>query len=379
MKTSKGHILEISGFIIFKKIFNIDLIIFSLAFFTMISLVYVQNYINQYIYCNLDNYNIIFVIYCLIRETFFVNYFYLIYYHYVVFSFLEKSSYKLLIIFTLDFLMILALKIYNIDPFHDFVDLYGTIIVIGFCSLVYYFWRSKFSLREIKIKIFIKLFLIFFTLLIHQFFMKNYIIPIVRELTLDVGQGKILFQFFLIFYFKIYGYILFKGMVYMIKHSLPNKNEDCIRIVSKFYLLDVISSCLPSIISEPLGSKEFWLGLFNFIYHVLVLYDRENNLWRIFKRFLRKLLKKELKVKKIKEAETKVRQVISSCINEMIFVVYLQVVIMFYFRRVFVSVVSFISKNCQLEMLDYIDIGGWNILILLGFVVLWILSLLILM
>ena len=360
--------LEIKFFLHLKSICDKILLMNLLAFFVLVLLIHAQIYVNQYIYCGLDNTNVLVVIYVLIREIFLVDYYYAIYYHYVVFSFIEGSSYVLLWILSVTSMIFYILKIYKIDPLVGNFDLYLSDMFFGFFAAAYYYNKFCSTWKELKRNLTIIVNLIVFTLLVHQYLMKVYVIPNVR-LTLYFSQGKIVFQFLLFFYFKIYGMVLFKGLVICVKNSKPTKCDNCVMVVAKFYLLDAISCCLPAAVTEPLDSIECWLGMMNFLYQALVLYDPENNLIGVIQKFIYKCLKKQLPIKIMREEAVKVKNIISYSVKEVIIIVQLQVFLTWCFKR-FLCSYSHGSKNCQFEMFDEIYISIENIFILFSFIML---------
>ena len=365
----------IKNFLHLKALFSKLLIMNLFSFTFIILLIYIQIYINQYIDCDLDNSNIIIVAYVIFRKLI-ENFYYILYNQYVIFSFIDNSSNFMTIMITLNTLFFLFLKIYHINPLIDYFDMYISDMFLGFFIAAIYYYRFFTSWKEVKNKIIIIISLIVFTLLIHQFSMKNYVIPKVRELTLDFEQGKIIFQVFLYFYFKIYGKILFKGLVKCVEYCQPQKCDECIMIVAKFYLLDAISSCLPATITEPFDSKEFWLGIINFLYHTFVLYDPENNLFEVVKRLFYKVFIKKIITKKWKNKELKVKNIISHSVKEILIIVFLQGFMMACFKKVLVGgYYSYITKNCKLEIVDWIDVKLENVFVLLTFLILLMIAL----
>ena len=367
--------LKIMNFLQIRRIINEIIITNLFAFLILVLLIYMQLYVNQYIGCNFENPDIIIIFYALIRELFIVNYYYALYLHYLIFSFFEISSFILQFSISLVSSVLLLLKIYRIDPWSDFLDIYIADVLLVFITAAYYFHKYKTPYEEVKKNILIILFLIVFTLFLHQLIMKVYVIKTIRELTIYMKKGKIIFQIFLFVYFKIYGKILFNGLVFASKNCKTHKSEIMINIIARFYIIDAICSCLPSVIAESLNSIDVWLGIINFLFQLLILYDSDISFLEFAKKIFYKMKRKKFIKNKLSGEEIKVRNVIQSSIKEILIIAIIHSLILCCFRTVFVRL--FISKNCKLQIKDDIELNSENILLLLVFLLIFMFALII--
>ena len=357
-----------------KRILNIKVVIFEVlllniyAFFFLILSILLQNSINQYIFCGLDTSNVFLVFYVIIRETYMALYFYSLQAYYVVFSLTISSINILLYVFPVNCVLLLLSKIYEINPLHIYIDIHGSCFLLSLLIILFYYKKHKISWHQVKGNFGLITMLLVFQGFFNYYAMKSYVIPMVKGFTLDIAEGKIFFQLFLFIYFRFYNMIYLKGITKYAKYATLSKNQkeckDAILLFSKYYILDAVCSCLPAVITADLWTKEAWLGMVNYLYQLYIIYDQKNTLlvygkkivYRCFKRKYTENLNTNVE-------EMTVKEIFSVSLNEIMIIVYLQLILMFSFRRLLAS--SILQINCYLEMRKDIEIKIENIFIAL--------------
>lgn len=176
------------------------------ALLILVLLIEVQLYFNQYYTCNLDNSKVYFVLYFVIRETFFFLFFYFLYGFYALFSLFSNQS-KIVHVFTMNSFVFLTLKAYEIITLQNYLDLHATNITIGLLMVFYYYKKDKIPFKKIQKGLLVTFLLVFFLFIFNHYFMKSFVIAKIKIMTLRLENptlGGILFQIFLFLYYRLY-------------------------------------------------------------------------------------------------------------------------------------------------------------------------------
>ena len=348
----------------FKYVFKEILVRNIFAILFLILLIEVQIYVDQYFTCDLDNSNFLKVLYFELREIYFFFYFYFLYGSYAFFSLFQIKP-KIIQLMSLNSFFFLNLKVYHVDPFEDYLDLNSANILLGLLTVFIYYKKNKIPWKKLQKGLISIFLLVFFLFMVNHYVMKSYVITEIKEMTLqfeDKTLGGIIFQIFLFIYFRIYHMIFFKSLVIYSKLS-KNADEckDSIIMFSKCYILDAVCSSVPLAVCEHLNTKQAWLGMFNFTYQILVLYDPDFDILKHLRKLIYKILKK--KEDDLNNHEKKVIELLSLSLNEVIIIIYFQILLLFGFRRC-LNLWLLVIK-CDFSIPDYIEIMWENVVILM--------------
>ena len=320
-----------------KKIFFYEVLLPNLfAFCFIILLIIIQIYVNQYIFCDLDSSNILIVGYIAIRETFFTILFYILYGYYSILSILQIDNKFIFILITMISSLDLIFKMYGIDPFISYFDLFILCMSVPFLITVIYYIKHRIVFRQIIKNISLLSLILIIPLFFDHYGMKLEVFPRIKALSIEYWEHKILFQIFLYFYFVIYGKVFLTAIVNYVKFVNNDKNcEKCLIIFSKYYVIDVLSSTFPAAVLEDLNTKEAWLGIINFIFQIYILYEQNYSFFNIIKRFIWKITKKNTLIEYTPtENEIKVRKILNFVLSEMLIVFCLRSILYIWFKRV---------------------------------------------
>ena len=139
--------------------------------------------------------------------------------------------------------------------------------------------------------------------------------------------------------------------------SDKSKNaNDALFVFCKYYLIEAICSSLPAAVCLDLNSLGAWLGIFNFLYQVLVLYDPDLNIMKILLYDLCKVNKPILNNDQLKAA-----QVISMSGTQILSILYLNLAI-WYWKNKCLYKFLLVSK-CDFSIEVYVDLKIENILV----------------
>ena len=297
------------------------------AFWFLFLLIIFQTYLSEYYECDLDSKNILIVVYVMVRGIFLDFFFNILYGYYVIFSLIHVRIKFILYLVIINSCFFFILKIYGILTNKDFLDMFASSFIIALFIVLLYYKKYKITCQEIMKKLSIICILAVFPLLINSIAFLVFVA--IKRLTIQFYEGKIIFQFFLFVYFRLYWMIILKGILKYVKFSKSYQNcEQCIVIFSKAYLCNAISSCVPASVYEDLNTKEAWLGIFNFLYQVYSLYDQNYNIMNSIKKIIWKIFKKKITEKTIQdENEMKVKQILSFSLNEILIIFYMRAIL----------------------------------------------------
>ena len=195
------------------------------AFSCLIFIIHLQIYVSQYLNCNLDNTNVLVVLYVLARALLFELFYY---YRMAIFSMkiCWPNVPKHLIFFFLVALLFLLLKIYKIDPITSYVDIYISSIVIVVIKILLSYKTQAFCLQNLKYRALPLMSLYFYCCIFNYYAMKNIIIPDFKQTTLEIKNrtlGAAIFQISLFIYYRIYYKIFF--IILMMLAKISNNSE----------------------------------------------------------------------------------------------------------------------------------------------------------
>jgi len=335
------------------------------AFSFAVLLMEIQSYVKQYFYCDLDNSNIFVVLYVLTRSmTLDLFYYFLLSYYAIKTCWLDVPLRNYSIFFLLT-LICLVLKVYKIDPIENFLDIYLVNFAWAFLQIFISYKKQVVSWQNLRSRVLPMMSLLCFCFLFNFYAMKKVIIPSFKQATNEIWNktlGRAIFQMFLFIYFRIYYKIFFRILVIYSKLS-TNNNKDSVILFAKYYLLDAVSSSAPSAISIPLDSFEAWLGFFNFLYQVLVLYDGNFDIFKNLKTLLSQILKIKTSNEESKDQEeNQVTELLSLSLNQVLIIIYLHLLFWYCWRRCLADLV--LKSDCGFLIYDYVEIRLSNILVL---------------
>ena len=334
------------------------------ALLILILLIEVQIYFNQYYTCNLDNSKVYFVLYFVIRETFIFLFFYFLYGYYALFSLFNNQT-KIVHVFTMNSFVFLTLKAYEVITLQNYLDLHVTNIIIGHLMVFYYYKKDKIPFKKIQKGLLVMFLLVFFLFLINHYLMKSFVIAKIKILTLRLENptlGGILFQIFLFLYYRLYHKIFFKSLVMYSRISKKSENcKDSIIMFSKYLLLDAVTSSAPAAVCVSMLNINAWLGMFNFLYQILVLYDPNFDILRKIKNLIFRLAKR--KQEEPNAHEKKVTELLSVSLNEVMIIVYLQFLLLFAMRKCINYYV--LAEKCDFSIPENIQIRCENVFVLM--------------
>ena len=196
------------------------------------------------------------------------------------------------------------------------------------------------------------------------------IIPYFKNCILEIEDkvlGAVIFQIFLFSYYTLH-YRLYFYVLREYSDLLDNSKESRISIIwlSKYYLIEALCSSLPAAICVELNSIGSWLGILNFIYQVLVLYDSDFNILRRARVFLFSRICK-IKEQKLDEQDKNITKILIISLNQIIIIIYLHLMLWYWQNRCLYDFL--LAKSCDFLMVDYVVIRLENIFILLLFTV----------
>ena len=207
--------------------------------------------------------------------------------------------------------------------------------------------------------------LIVFCLIFHHYVIIIYLIPNFKKwIKFDsVFFTNSIFQMFYFCYFRFYKYVFFQ---ILIKYSqvLEESNflgENCIILLSKYYLIDAMCSALPAATTENLDSLGFYLGLFNFFYQVLVLYYRRFDIFRVFKKLLYKILRKNHH--KTKNIEKYLQKILCISLNDVLIIICSHMVLWYGFEINLNDAI----EPCRFTIFDYMKMKIENLILIFIF------------
>ena len=336
----------------------------------LILLIQAQTYIHHSIYCEMDNSNIPLVIYTICRDMFFsLSYYVLFAYYAFNLCWPRVADDKIVILGYFVSITVYLLKIYNFDPYDNNFDIYAALLFCQGFRVIIVEKRQLCLRKNIKTRIFPLFFLLGFCLLFHNYGMKNNFIPYIKAFTVDFVNssllGSFIFQMFLFLYFRVYYKIFF--FILMMYSEMKNDTKiekSCLVMFSKYFLMDAVCSSTPTAIIGNLNSVETWLGFFNFLYQVLVLYDQNFDLLRNLRFLFLKLCKKE--PPKLNQQEQFVKEILSMSLNHVLLIIFHQLIIWFSFRKCMDR--FSLVRNCDFQLKEFVELRIENILLLFIFV-----------
>ena len=335
------------------------------AFSFLIFIIYLQIYVNQTLNWNLDNTNVLVVLYVLGRGILFEMNYYICMCIYSMKICWPNVS-KHLIMFYLISLFIVLLKIYKIDEIDSYVDVYLGDVMVGVIEILFSYKKQVFSWQNFKFRALL-MSLLLFSLIFNYYAMKNLIIPEFKQTTLEIQNkifGGVIFQIALFVYFRIYYKILFITLMMFAKISNNSKEgKDLIVMIAYYYLFDAVCSSTPAAIAEPLNSVGTWIGFFNFLYQILVLYDSNFDIFRNLKILLYKILKRKTTESKSSEQHNQVMEILCVSLNQVHIIVYLQLLLWYFWRRG-LNYMDLTSRSDGL-IYDYVEIRIENMFVLM--------------
>ena len=311
----------------------------TFTFILIIILINIQFYVHQHYLCELDLSNLLVVLYIILRETFVDLFFYFLTLYYVVTSLINSEAKLLFWLMILNTCFLMALKIYKIHPIEQFYDIHILNWVICIIFYFIYYKKNKTTSNHIIKNFFITILVVIFPFFLNYYVMKGLVIPQVNKITNEIYKGKIVFQIFIFVYFKLYGIVLFEAIVkYVCFAEYHYKNsEKFVVLLSKYYILDVVISAFPAAILEDINSLEAWLGIFNFIYQIFVLYDKNHNTMYYLKCLVLKICKKKIDDKPQTIIQIKANEILTFALNEMLIIIFLRTVLFISFNSVLTS------------------------------------------
>ena len=350
------------------KYFFVDVFLKEICIFSILILIIEsQNCIQKSIYCKMDNSNIFFVIYTILREIFFViSYYFLFSYYAFKLCWPLACDKQSIILSLLVSLFLYFLKIYNIDSNGNNFDIYIVCLILQCLRVIAVYRRKIFLWENMKTRNFPLFSLLGFCLLFHQYAMKNSFIPNLKGFFIQFIEysvlGNFIFQLFLYIYFRIYYRIFF--YILMMYTNLQNDSigKNGLQVFSKFFLIDVVSSSVPGAISASLLNFGSWMGIFNTLYQILVLYDQNFDILRNLRFLFWKLLKKAPLPSQSNEQEKYVREILKSSLSLVLLMIGVHLILWFSFRKTIDYWV--IVENCEFSLKDFVEIRIENILIL---------------
>ena len=263
-------------------------------------------------------------------------------------------------------LFILLLKIYKIDPIGSYLDVYLANILVIVIKICFFYKKQVFSLENLKSRT-LPLMTFYICMIFNYYVMEGIIIPEFKQTTLEIQNtilGGTIFQFALFVYFRIYYKIFFITLMMFAKISNNSEEgKDVMVMISNFYLFDAVCSSTPAAISESLDSVGTWLGFFNFLYQILVLYDPNLDIFYNLKILLYKIMKRKLPESKTNEQCNIIMDILCLSLNQVVIVVYLQLLLWSCWRRG-LNYMDLTSR-CDGLIYDYVEIRIENIFVLM--------------
>ena len=285
------------------KYFFVDILLKEICIFSiLIFLIQIQSHVHQYIYCEIDNSDILVVIYTICRDIFLIVYFYLLFAYYAFIScWPEATDRKTMILWLFITIAMYLLKIYKVDSFDNNFDIFAICFLVQSCRVIAFYKRQLLSWEIFKSKTIPFFFLICF--LFNYYAMKWILIPLLKkELTQEFDNsylGNFIFQSLLFVYFKIYYKIFLSTLENFVNlQNYSGFQKNCLVTFSKYFLIDAVCSSAPSAVIGSLQYPGAWMGISNFLYQILVLYDENFDVFKNLKFLIFKLCKK--KIPKIK-------------------------------------------------------------------------------
>ena len=296
------------------KYFFFDILLKEICVISiLILLIETQIYIHEYLNCNMDSSNIPLVIYTIFREIFLViSYYWLFSYYAFKLSWPLATDKKTMILWLVLFCFFYLLKIYNIDSNKNNLDSYLVTFVVQWLRVIAVYRKKLILWENMKIRNFPLLSLLCFCLIFNYYAMKNSFIPSIKEFCIkffeDSLSGSVIFQMILFIYFRIYYKFFFYILMMYANLSNDSMGKDCLVMFSKYFLIDAVCSSIPGAVIGSLHNTGAWLGIFNFIYQLLVLYDQNFDILRYVKVLFWKIFKKTTKISKSNQQEKYVRE-----------------------------------------------------------------------
>ena len=126
------------------KYFFVDILLKEICIFSiLIFLIQIQSHVHQYIYCEIDNSDILVVIYTICRDIFLIVYFYLLFAYYAFIScWPEATDRKTMILWLFITVAIYLLKIYKVDFFGNNFDIFAINFLVQFCRVIAFYKRQ---------------------------------------------------------------------------------------------------------------------------------------------------------------------------------------------------------------------------------------------
>ena len=348
------------------------------VFSILILMIQIQNHTQQYIYCKLDTLNFPLVFYTIFRDMVFATVYYLLFAYYAFNSCWPLATdKKAMIISLLITTFFYVLKVYNIDPYGNNLDIYVVSLIVQSLRVIAVYGKQLCLWENMKSRIFPFFALIGFCLLFNYYMMKRNLIPSLKEkLSFKFGDysisGNIIFQAFLFVYFRIYYNFFFQILIkYANLQNDSGFGKNCLVMFSKYFLIDAVCSSTPAAIIGSLQSIGTWLGFFNFVYQVLVLYDSNYDILKNVKMLFFKLCKK--KPPKLNRQEEYVKEILSISLSPVLVIIFLHLILWFSFGKAMDRWT--LTINCDFSLKEFVVIRIENISILAVFIFLLVVGL----
>ena len=233
----------------------------------------------------------------------------------------QRLTYKTYIIFNFGaFLISIIIQFYKYSGDYlvkSNLDTYCFLISFEICGFLLLSWKLGYDCKYTIYKI-IFTGVVCGLLYFDHYIMRNYILLMlfinVKKWNFDYHQ--IIFQGFLFLWFQIYGQFLFWLLRKMISSSKNSMRALCSKnlhlIIIKYYLADVICSCIMLPMTANSGSSTSIFGFMNFMFQLLCLYKSKNVVFFYFLKFVAYVLRK----KKKPSSNDKLKSIIAGTTNE---------------------------------------------------------------
>ena len=349
------------------KYFFFDILLKEICVISiLILLIETQIYIQEYLNCKMDNSNIPLVIYTIFREFFFVISYYLLFAYYAFkLSWphaLDKKTTTLCLVL---FFLLYLLKIYKIDSNGNYLDCYLVAFIVQWLRVIMVYRKQLILWENMKIRNFPLFSLLCFCLMFNHYGMKNLFIPSIKEFCINFVEdsllGSFIFQVILFIYFRIYYKFFFYILMMYANLSNDSMGKDCLVMFSKYFLIDAVCSSIPGAVIGSLHNTGAWLGIFNFIYQLLVLYDQNFDILRYVKVLFWKIFKKTTKISKSNQQEKYVREILKMALSNVLIIIGVHLILWFYFRKAMVRLT--LVKNCDFSLKEFVVIRIENIVV----------------
>lgn len=303
--------------------------------------------------CALDNFYS--YVYASMKSTFFTIFYYILFGYYVLFPpiLIRIPHYQIYIkIFIFFYASITSitlkmLKLLKILPWNIELDVHILNIISGFVVAHILIKKFKISFKEIKAYFYVSWILVIL-LILHYYVIKAYCVTQLFNICSKIIYGNYLFQIFLFIYFQIYGKIIYILMIkfFTISDIQIKKLNNSVLVFLKYFICDVICSCISIPILNDLFSIEALFGLLNFIFQLITFYNQKNYILNFVTKLFFFIFNKKFDKYKSNKIEKKCKSIIAGSTNEIMIIIFCKILIIMIFRRFLCPIAA--SRNVKL-------------------------------